>query len=179
MPISASVLICFGVALAIGLINGVLIAEIGIPPMIVTMASMNAVNGAAFLISGGQPVFGFDDSFAVLGQGYVGPIPIPTIIMFMMFAIGAFVLNKTTFGRDLYAIGGNEEAARLCGVSVKKIKIFAYVFDSIFACMAGVLMLSRLMSGTPNTGKGFEFEVITAVVLGGVSVSGGVDGYFQ
>ncbi len=179
MPISASVLICFGVALAIGLINGVLIAEIGIPPMIVTMASMNAVNGAAFLISGGQPVFGFDDSFAVLGQGYVGPIPIPTIIMFMMFAIGAFVLNKTTFGRDLYAIGGNEEAARLCGVSVKKIKIFAYVFDSIFACMAGVLMLSRLMSGTPNTGKGFEFEVITAVVLGGVSVSGGVGRVFS
>ncbi len=168
-----SVLACFAIALVIGTINGVLVAKVRIPPMIVTMASMNAVNGAAFLISGGQPVFGFDDRFAMLGQGYIGIIPIPTIIMLVMFLVGAFILNRTTYGRDLYAIGGNEEAARLCGVNVDMVKIFAYIFDSLFACAAGILMLSRLMSGTPNTGKGFEFEVITAVVLGGVSVSGG------
>ena len=173
IPISVSVLACFGIALLIGLTNGVLVAKANIPPMIVTMASMNAVNGAAFLISGGQPVFGFKDSFAIMGQGYVGILPIPTIIMFVMFFVGAFVLNKTTFGRDLYAIGGNEEAARLCGVNVTRVKISAYAFSSLFACAAGILMLSRLMSGTPNTGKGFEFEVITAVVLGGVSISGG------
>lgn len=174
-----SVSVCLIIAVLIGLINGVLIAKLGIPPMIVTMASMNALNGAAFLISGGQPVFGFKDSFAVMGQGYLGSIPIPTLIMLAMFLIGAFVLNKTTFGRDLYAIGGNEEAARLCGVNVTRVKIAAYVFDSLFACVAGILMLSRLMSGTPNTGKGFEFEVITAVVLGGVSVSGGVGRVFS
>lgn len=168
-----SVAACFAVALLIGLINGLLVAKVKIPPMIVTMASMNAVNGAAFLISGGQPVFGFDDKFAVLGQGYLGVVPIPTIIMFVVFIIGAFILNKTTYGRNLYAIGGNEEAARLSGVNVDNVKIAAYVADSLFACAAGILMLSRLMSGTPNTGKGFEFEVITAVVLGGVSVSGG------
>lgn len=173
MPISVSVLACFGIALVSGFVNGFLITKFSIPPMIVTMASMNALNGAAFLISGGQPVFGFEDSFAVMGQGYIGSIPIPTIIMIIMFAVGAFVLNKTTFGRDLYAIGGNEEAARLCGVNVSRVKISAYILNSIFACAAGILMLSRLMSGTPNTGKGFEFEVITAVVLGGVSVSGG------
>lgn len=173
MPISVSVLACFGIALVSGFVNGFLITKFSIPPMIVTMASMNALNGAAFLISGGQPVFGFEDSFAVMGQGYIGSIPIPTIIMIVMFAVGAFVLNKTTFGRDLYAIGGNEEAARLCGVNVSRVKISAYILNSIFACAAGILMLSRLMSGTPNTGKGFEFEVITAVVLGGVSVSGG------
>lgn len=168
-----AILACFGVALLIGLFNGLLVAKVKIPPMIVTMASMNAINGAAFLISGGQPVFGFDDSFAFMGQGYLGIIPIPTIIMFGMFIIGAFVLKKTTFGRSLYAIGGNEEAARLSGVNVDRTKIWAYVLNSLFACAAGILMLSRLMSGTPNTGKGFEFEVITAVVLGGVSVSGG------
>lgn len=168
-----SVLACFGIAACIGLVNGLLVAKVKIPPMIVTMAAMNIVNGAAFLISGGQPVFGFDDRFAVLGQGYIGIIPIPTIIMFAMFLIGAFILNKTTYGRSLYAIGGNEEAARLSGVNVELCKVIAYACDSIFACAAGILMLSRLMSGTPNTGKGFEFEVITAVVLGGVSVSGG------
>lgn len=179
MSIGVSIVACFGVSLLVGIFNGALIAKAKIPPMIVTMASMNALNGAAFLISGGQPVFGFDDSFAIMGQGYIGSIPIPTIIMIIMFAVGAFVLNKTTFGRNLYAIGGNEEAARLCGVNVDWVKILAYVFDSLFACAAGILMLSRLMSGTPNTGKGFEFEVITAVVLGGVSVNGGAGRVFS
>lgn len=179
VPIPLAVLVCFAISLVVGAVNGVLITKLSIPPMIVTMASMNALNGAAFLISGGQPVFGFADSFAVMGQGYIGKIPIPTIIMAAMFILGAFVLNKTTFGRDLYAIGGNEEAARLCGVNVSLVKISAYVLNSVFACAAGILMLSRLMSGTPNTGKGFEFEVITAVVLGGVSVSGGAGRVFS
>lgn len=169
LAVLASILI----GLVIGLFNGVLVGKVHIPPMIVTMASMNIVNGAAYLLSGGQSIFGFPNEFAVWGQGYVGIIPIPTIIMFLIFGIGAFVLYMTIFGRNLYAVGGNEEAARLSGTNVDNVKIMAYVASSFFASIAGLLMLSRLMSGTANTGKGFEFEVITAVVLGGTSVSGG------
>ncbi len=168
-----AVLVSIILALIIGLINGVLIAKVHIPPIIVTMASMNVVNGAAYLISGGQSIFGFSKDFAIMGQGYIGIIPIPTIIMFVIFAVGAFVLNMTIFGRNLYAVGGNAEATRLAGTNVEQVQIMAYVASSFFASIAGLLMLSRLMSGTANTGKGFEFEVITAVVLGGVSVNGG------
>lgn len=169
----AAILISFVIAFAVGLINGLLITKFNIPPMIATMSLMNILYGAAYVISKGQPVFGFPDSFATFGQGYIGPLPIPTIIMLLMFIIGGIILKKTIFGRSLYAIGGNEEAARLSGINVNKVKITAYIMDSLFTCVAGLLMLSRLMSGTPNTGRGFEFEVITAVVLGGVSVSGG------
>ncbi len=169
----------FGVAFLIGLCNGLLVAKVKIPPMIATMALMNIGYGAAYLVTGGQPVFGFPDSFAAFGQGYIGILPTPTIIMFLMFLIGGFVLKKTVFGRSLYAIGGNEEAARLSGVNVDRVKIIAYVMNSLFTCVAGLLMLSRLMSGTPNTGRGFEFEVITAVVLGGVSISGGYGRLFS
>lgn len=169
----AAVLLSFGMSLIIGLVNGLLITKLQLPPMIVTMAFMNIIYGAAFLISGGEPVFGFDDNFATLGQGYIGEVPIPTVIMVLVFILGGFILTKTIFGRSLYAIGGNPEAARLSGINVDQDIIIAYIMDSLFACFAGILMLSRLMSGTANTGKGFEFEVITAVALGGVSISGG------
>lgn len=174
-----AVLIVVALSIVSGLLNGLMITKLQIPPIIATMAMMNILNGIAFLISGGQPTFGFPESFAVLGQGYVGVIPVPTIVMMIMFICGAFVLKKTTFGRSLYAIGGNEEATRLSGINVTLTKLLAYVCSSLFACLAGVLMLSRLFSGTANTGKGFEFQVITAVVLGGVSVNGGAGRLFS
>lgn len=177
-PILA-ILISLLMSAVVGFCNGFLITKYNIPPMIATMAFMNILYGAAYLISGGQPVFGFSDGFALMGQGYIGMIPIPTLIMILMFVLGAFILKKTVFGRSLYAIGGNEEAVRLSGINVDKVKIMAYIMSSVFACVSGLLMLSRLMSGTPNTGRGFEFEVITAVVLGGVSVSGGAGRLFS
>ena len=173
-----AILISFCLSLAVGLANGILITKVHIPPMIATMAFMNILYGGAYIISGGQPVFGFPDSFAKMGQGYIGEIPIPTVIMILTFVAGGIILTRTTFGRSLYAIGGNMEAARLSGIKVDRVLIIAYIMDSLFTCVAGLLMLSRLMSGTPNTGRGFEFEVITAVVLGGVSVSGGAGRLF-
>lgn len=157
----------------IGLLNGVIIAEIGMPPLIVTFASQTIFAGLAYIICKGTPISRFPESFLAMGQGYVGPIPIPVIIMVLCFAVGAFILTKTYFGRYFYAIGGNEEAAVLSGIQVKKVKYIVYALSGLFAGIAGLVMLARANTGQPNAGLGYEFDVITCVVLGGVSVSGG------
>lgn len=157
----------------IGLLNGVIIAEIGMPPLIVTFASQTIFAGLAYIICKGTPISRFPESFLAMGQGYVGPIPIPVIIMVLCFAVGAFILSKTYFGRYFYAIGGNEEAAVLSGIQVKKVKYIVYALSGFFAGIAGLVMLARANTGQPNAGLGYEFDVITCVVLGGVSVSGG------
>ena len=131
--------------------------------------------GLALIICGGMPISGFSKGFAVIGQGYVGIVPIPVIIMIICFAIGSFILNKTYFGRYFYAVGGNVEAAKLSGIRVSRIKYLVFAISGFFAGLAGIVMLSRTASGNASSGAdGFEFEVITCVVLGGVSVTGGV-----
>jgi ribose transport system permease protein len=157
----------------VGFFNGWIVANIKIPPLIVTMASMTMLEGLAFIICGGIPIFGFPKAFAVIGQGYLGPVPIPVIIMAAILGIGAFILNDTFFGRWFYAVGGNEEAANLSGINVKWVKYLVYTLSGFFAGIAGIVMLSRTNSGQALAGKGFEFEVLTAVVVGGVSVNGG------
>jgi len=160
-------------ASVIGLINGLMVAQFKMPAIIATFATQIIFEGAAYLLSGGTPIFGFDARFKVIGQGYVGPVPVPVIIMAVCFLIGGFILNKTYFGRYFYAVGGNEEASKLSGISVKAIKTLIYSLSGLFAGLAGIVMLSRTSSAQPTAGKGFEFDVITCVVLGGVSVNGG------
>ena len=160
-------------ATAIGFANGWIIANIQMPPLIVTLAMMIIIEGLAYLICKGLPFYGFPSSFAVIGQGYVGPIPIPVIIMVVVMAIGSFILNKTYFGRYFYAVGGNEEAANLSGINVKKVKYLVYSLSGFFAGVAGIVVLSRTNSGQVLAGKGLEFDILTACVLGGVSVTGG------
>jgi ribose transport system permease protein len=121
----------------------------------------------------GLPIYGFPSSFEVIGQGYLGPIPIPVIIMIIVLAIGSFILNKTYFGRYFYPVGGNEEAAKLSGIQVVHVKYLVYSLSGFFAGVAGVVLLSRTNSGQVLAGKGLEFDVLTACVLGGVSVTGG------
>ncbi|MDP0491143.1 MAG: ABC transporter permease [Verrucomicrobiota bacterium JB023] len=157
----------------IGFMNGWIIAKIQMPPIIVTLAMLIIIEGVAYLISDGLPIYGFPESFAVIGQGYLGPIPIPVIIMGIVMALGGFILGKTYFGRYFYAVGGNEEAAKLSGIDVNKVKYLVYTLSGFFAGVAGVVILSRTNSGQVLSGKGFEFDVLTACVLGGVSVSGG------
>lgn len=171
-PVIAS-LIAIVMSTCIGFANGWIIANIKIPPLIVTLSTMTIIEGIAYIICKGIPIFGFPKSFAILGQGYVGPIPIPVIIMIIILSIGAFILNKTYFGRYFYAVGGNEEAAQLSGINVNQIKYLVYSLSGLFAGIAGIVMLSRTNSGQVLAGKGFEFDVLTAVVLGGVSVNGG------
>ncbi len=157
-----------------GWTNGLVITQLKVPPLISTMAFMEIWSGIAFLISKGMPLYGLPEEYLVLGQGYVGPIPVPVIVMICFIVLGAFLLSKTYFGRYFFAVGGNEEAAQLSGINVKQIKRLVYILCSVFTAAAGAIMLSRLNSGQATTGSGFEFQVITAVVLGGVSISGGI-----
>lgn len=168
-----AILMSLAISTLVGFINGWVIAEIKMPPLIVTFASQTILAGFAYIICNGRPISRFDESFLQIGQGYIGPIPIPIIIMIVCFAVGAFILDKTYFGRYFYAIGGNEEAAELSGIRVNRIKYLVYALSGLFAGIAGIVMLSRANTGQPNAGLGYEFDVITCVVLGGVSVNGG------
>ena len=165
------VMVAFGTIL--GVANAFFIAQLKVPPFIATLGTMTSVRGIAYIITGGLPVFGFNCSFTVIGQGYVGVVPIPVIIMVVVFAFGIIFLNKTRMGRHIYGVGGNEEAARLSGVNVKKIKYLVYGVSGFMSSLAGVVLLARVNSGQPNAGTGYEMDVITGVVLGGVSMSGG------
>ncbi|NLS91443.1 MAG: ABC transporter permease [Planctomycetaceae bacterium] len=172
-PVPA-VIVALALSAAVGFSNGWIIANLRMPPIIVTLAMMIIIEGVAYLICKGLPIFGFPKSFSVIGQGYVGPVPIPVIIMAVIMGLGMFILRNTYFGRYFYAVGGNEEAAKLSGIDVKRVKYLVYTLSGFFAGIAGIVILSRTNSGQVLSGKGLEFDVLTACVLGGVSVSGGV-----
>lgn len=161
------------VATLVGVLNGFMVSTIGIPALIATFASQTVFEGIAYLISGGMPISGFDKAFNIFGKTSIGIVPVCAIIMVVCFAIGSFILNKSYFGRYFYAIGGNEEAAELSGIRVSRVKYLIYALSGFFAGLAGIIMLSRTGSGQNTAGLGLEFDVITCVVLGGVSVNGG------
>lgn len=170
---AVAIVLTLAMATFIGFANGWIIANLEMPPLIVTLAMMIIIEGLAYQVCKGLPIYGFPESFAFIGQGYLGPIPIPVIIMIVVLAIGAFILNKTYFGRYFYAVGGNEEAAKLSGIKVKNVKYLVYSLSGFFAGVAGIVILSRTNSATVTAGKALEFEILTACVLGGVSVTGG------
>ena len=163
-----AVIISITAATLIGVLNGFMVSTVGIPALIATFAAQTVFDGLSYIISG------FDKTFNLFGKWTVGIVPISAIIMIVCFAAGAFILNKTYFGRYFYAIGGNEEAAKLSGIQVSKIKYLIYALSGFFAGLAGIVMLSRTGSAQNTAGLGYEFDVITCVVLGGVSVKGGI-----
>jgi ribose/xylose/arabinose/galactoside ABC-type transport system permease subunit len=171
-PVTAT-LVALALGVIFGLVNGFFINKIGLPPLITTLGTMTALRGATMLITDGRGIHGITRAYRVIGQGYIGPIPIPAIIMVTVFVLGYILLEKTKFGRYVYGIGDNEEATRLSGVDVKKIRYAVYAFSGFLSALAGIVFLSRLMSAQPTAGQGYELEVITAVVLGGVSIKGG------
>lgn len=171
-PIIATV-IALILGVVIGLLNALMINELKLSPLISTMGSMTILRGIAYVITGGLPIHGFSENYRFLGQGYIGPIPVPVIIMLLVFLVGYIILSKTTFGRYVYGVGGNEEATVLSGISVKKVKYMSYAMSGLMAALAGVVLLSRINSGQANAGLGYELDVVTAVVLGGISVNGG------
>lgn len=173
MPVIPVVIIGLLLGLVIGLINGFAITKLNIPPFIFTLATMTGIRGVCYILTNGMPIFGFTKKFDIIGKGYLLGIPIPVLLMFIVFAIGWVIVNKTRFGRYIYAIGGNKEATRLSGVNVDKNLILDYVICGILAAFAGLIILSRLSSGQPSVGGDFAFDVITAVVLGGISITGG------
>ena len=168
-------LLGIGVGGVMGLINGVVIYQGRVAPFIATLATMTIFRGLALVVTDGRPVTGLhSDFFSMLGGGYVASlVPVPVIWMLVAFAVLWFVLRKTTFGRHVYAIGGNEEASLISGVRVSQIKPAVYALSGALSAMAGVILTSRLNSAQPNAGSGYELDAIAAVVLGGTSLAGG------
>lgn len=171
-PIAAC-LLSIVVGTLIGALNGVLVAYGMLMPLISTLCMQNILKGLSFIISKGLPIYGFPVKFKILGQGYVGRIPVPVIIMAVICILGAIFLYRAYLGRYFYAIGGNEEASRLSGINTKKVKLLAYIICGFFTSIASIIWLSRVNSGQSTTGNGFEFDVISGIVLGGVSILGG------
>jgi len=174
-----------GAALAVGIaivagagmgsLNGVAIAKGNVAPFIATLGTMTLLRGVALVLSNGSPISGFSsDFFSMLGGGYVARlVPVPVVLMLAMFAVFWFVLTRTVFGRHVYATGGNSEAAKLSGVNTDRVQILVYTVSGAMAALAGVILTSRLDSAQPTAGAGYELDAITAVVLGGTSLSGG------
>ena len=168
-----AILLTMIASVAIGLLNGFMVSTVGMPALIATFAVQTSFSGLTYILCGGLPINGFDERFKIFGQGKIGIVPVPVLIMIACFAVGSFILNKSYFGRYFYAVGGNVEAAKLSGIRVGRVKYLVFALSGFFAGLAGIVMLSRTNSGMANAGLGFEFDVITCVVLGGVSVSGG------
>jgi len=160
----------------VGLVNGILIAKLKLPPFIATLGMLVAARGLALTLSGGLPIAGLPHEFMIIGAGYWGPVPIPAVIAAVSFVVAFFVLSRTRFGRYVYAMGSNEEAAILSGINVVKYKILVYVVSGLFAGIAGVVLTSRVISGQPTLGEVQELYSIAAVVIGGGKITGGVGG---
>ncbi len=173
LPEIAGILIAILSGLIFGLLNGLVIALTRIPPFIVTLASMNIAKGIAYVYSGVKPIRCMTDAWKFLGAGYVGPVPTPVVTMLIVFVVGLIVLNRTQMGRHIYAVGGNDTAARFSGISVAKVKFFVYSFSGLMSGLAGITIASRLYSGTCTSGDGAEMDAIASVVVGGTSMSGG------
>jgi len=172
-PILVALLLALVVGLACGLANGALISWGGLPPFIVTLGTMSIARGAALLFTEGRPVSGFDASFRVLATGRAGFIPAPVIAMVLVYLVAHFVLTRTTFGRYVYAIGGNEEATRLSGVAVRFHKTMIYGVSGLMSGAAAVILTARLNSAQPIAGMMYELDAIAATVIGGTSLMGG------
>jgi ribose transport system permease protein len=159
---------------AIGFFNGYVISRTDIPPLIGTLAMLTALRGATFILSKGYPIYGIPDYLKVLGQGnFFGVIPVPGVIMAVIILCGSLLLNKTYIGRHFYALGSNAEATRLAGIDIRFTRTLTYTLLGFLTGIAALVMLCRTGSAQPNIADGFEMNVLTACVLGGVSVNGG------
>ena len=173
-PSVAAILAGLAVGTAFGACNGLLITRVGLPPFIATLGTLSIGRGLIYVITQGYPVTAPRDEFLIaIGQGYTGRVPNPVIIMVGVTIIATLFLGKTTLGRYIYAVGGNEEAARLAGINVNRVKMFVYTMSGFLASVSGIILLSRLVSAQPTAGLGQELPVIAASIIGGTSLVGG------
>ncbi|OMR88647.1 sugar ABC transporter permease [Burkholderia pseudomallei] len=162
-----------GVGVALGAANGLFVAFAGMPPIIVTLATMGIARGLALIYTGGYPIDGLPDWVRFFGSGKVLGVQMPVLTMLAVYALAWLMLERMPFGRYVYAIGGNEHATRLSGVRVSRVKLAVYTFAGLTSALAALVLTGRLMSGQPNAGGGFELDAIAAVVMGGTSIAGG------
>ncbi|WP_125115113.1 ABC transporter permease [Agathobaculum sp. Marseille-P7918] len=174
LPLPVAFVITLLCGLGFGLINGVAYTRFKVSPLIATLAMQTILKGIAYLLTSAKPIYGIADAFKFIGQGYLfGFFPFPLLLMIIAFAFGFWVLDHTYIGRYIYAVGGNAEAARLSGINTNKVYMIAFGASALFASIAGLMMAGRLGSGQPAIGTDFPMDVITAIVLGGVSINGG------
>lgn len=172
LPIPIAFLIGLAVGAGFGFINGVLITRVGMPPFIATLGMLSVVRGLAYAATSGYPVR-TPAEYNVFGQGYLGPIPFPVIYLVVLAVFFSFFLRKTVLGRRIYAIGGNEEAAAVSGIRVRRVKMVVYVLVGALAAFAGLTATARLGVAQSTSGIGYELDVVAAVIIGGASLSGG------
>lgn len=171
--LALAMLVGLGAGILCNSLSGVVVVKFKTPPFIATLAMQTAARGAILMYCNGQNIYQIGD-YVVFGQGYVGPIPTPVLFMLGVVVLTWYILRHTRFGRHLYAVGGNEEAARASGVGIGRTKFYAYMISGLYVGLAGILYMSRNNAGLPNAGAGLEFEGMTAAIIGGTSFSGGV-----
>jgi ribose/xylose/arabinose/galactoside ABC-type transport system permease subunit len=176
MSVPLAILIGLGVGLLLGLINGLVITRGKVPPFVTTLGMMTIARGLALTYTEGKPITGLPDSFRFIGTGTIGPIPTPIVIAAVAYIFFYIVLNRTTFGQAIYAIGNNPVAARYAGLSVNRNVTIVYMIAGGLSALAGLILIARLGSAQPTAGLSFELDAIAAVVVGGTSFSGGQGG---
>ena len=174
IPVSVAILLGVGIGAALGAINGLLIVYGKLPPFVATLAMLGVARGLTLVYTEGKPISGLADTFTFLGTGNLGPVPMPVIIWGIVLLIFFFILRHTKFGLYIYALGGNEETARLAGIQTNFTKIIVYTLSGTLAAVTGILLTARLWSAQPQMASGMELDAIAASVLGGVSLFGGV-----
>ncbi len=174
LPVLVPILAGLGVGLVAGFTNGFLIAQFRIAPFIATLGMMTVARGFALLYSDGRPISSLTDSYTFIGQGELWGIPLPILILALVAILASVLLNHTRFGRYIYAIGGNEQAARISGVKIYRVKIGIYTLSGLMAGLAGLVLSARISSGQPGLGVSYELDAIASAVIGGTSFSGGI-----
>jgi len=168
-----AVLTAVAIGITCGIVNGFFISQCGIPPFIATLGMMTLLRGCVLVYTKGSPIPVKVDSYKFIGKGTVLGVPVPVIILIALFLLANYILTQTSFGRSIYAFGGNREAARLSGISVKKTEWMAYIINGFLSGIAAVVLTARLGSAQSTSGQGIEMAAIAAVILGGTSLSGG------
>ncbi|MDX1613771.1 MAG: ribose ABC transporter permease [Candidatus Promineifilaceae bacterium] len=176
MAAPLAVTLGLSVGAALGLVNGVISTRANVPPFVATLGMMTIARGLALTFTEGKPITGLPDSFRTIGTGTLGPVPVPVLIAAATFVLGYLLLNRTSLGRYIYAIGNNPVAARYAGISVNAVITFVYVLAGLLSALAGMILVARLDSAQPTAGMAFEFDAIAAVVVGGTSFAGGQGG---
>ncbi|NDR54038.1 ABC transporter permease [Actinomyces sp. 565] len=172
-PVIVPIVAALVVGALVGLLNGIGVAYGAIPSFIVTLGTMTAVRGLALIVSGGAPIFNVSETFEAFASARIGRFPVMAVYLLVIFLVCAFVLRRTVYGRRVYAVGGNPVAAEVSGVNVRRSKVSVFVIAGLLAGFCGVLLASRTISGAPTAGESYELDAIAAVVIGGVSMSGG------
>lgn len=173
IPVPVAMLAGILVGIAIGCLNGAISAYLRVTPFVITLCTMLILNGLALVVTNGYPIYDLPESFLWLGQGWIGPIPVSVIILVLVCIVGWFLLSKTYFGRTVYALGGNQEAARLAGINTFKLRIMVYGLCGLFTAIGTMVMMARTNTASATAGSNYQFDCLTAACLGGVTFGGG------